>query len=123
MNKIKKIIASQTTRDTLISFTGLVTIAVAGMIFTVITARALDPALFGVFSALSALVGLLSSVGDLGISSALVNFIPKFPNRRSILISVTFWFQISVTAILTLLLMAAGLINNLIIPGSQATHF
>src|SRR3989344_2923502 len=123
MNKIKKIIASQTTRDTLISFTGLVTIAVAGMIFTVITARALDPALFGVFSALSAIVGLLSSLGDLGISSALVNFIPKSPNRRNILISVTFWFQITVTSVLTLLLISAGLVHNLIVPGSETGHF
>lgn len=123
MDKIKRLFFSQTSKDTLISFTGLGTIAVVGMIFTVIMARALEPALFGVFSALNALVGLLSSMGDLGISSALVNFIPKFPNRRNILISVTFWFQITVTSILTLLLMAAGLINNLIIPGSETVHF
>lgn len=121
--QIKKLLASQTTRDTLISFTGLGIIAVAGMVFTVITARALNPALFGVFSALNALVGLISSVGDLGISSALVNFIPKFPNRRNILISVTFWFQIVVTSILTLLLISAGLIHNLIVPGSETIHF
>ena len=76
MDKIKRIFFAQTTRDTLISFTGLGTIAVVGMLFTVIMARALEPALFGVFSALNALVGLLSSMGDLGISSALVNFIP-----------------------------------------------
>ncbi len=123
MDKAKRLLISQTTRDTLISFTGLVTIAVAGMIFTVITARALDPALFGVFSALNALVGLLSSLGDLGISSALVNFIPKFPNRRNILISVTFWFQITVTSVLTLLLISAGLVHNLIVPGSETGHF
>ncbi len=121
--QIKKLLFSQTSRDTLISFTGLGTIAVVGMLFTVITARALEPRLFGIFSALNALVGLLSSMGDLGISSALVNFIPKFPNRRNLLISVTFWFQIIVTAILTLLLVAAGLIHNLIIPGSQTIHF
>lgn len=123
MDKIKRLFLSETSKDTLISLAGLGTIAVAGMIFTIITARALDPALFGVFSALNALVGLLSSLGDLGISSALVNFIPKFPNRRNILISVAFWFQITVTSVLTLLLVLAGLMHGLIVPGSETIHF
>ncbi len=123
MGKIKAILFSQTSKDTLISFSGLGTIAVVGMIFSIIMARALEPALFGLFSALNALVTLLSSMGDLGISSALVNFIPKVSDKRNVLISVTFWFQLAVTVILSLLLMAAGLVHQFIIPGSNTTHF
>ena len=123
MDKIKKLFFSQTSRDTLISFSGLGTIAVVGMIFSIITARGLGPSTFGLFSALTALVTLLSSLGDLGISSALVNFLPKVADRRSVLISVTFWFQIAVTLVLTLALMAAGLFHNFIIPGSTPQHF
>ena len=121
--KIKSLLFSQTSRDTLVSFTGLGTIAAVGMIFSIITARGLGPAAFGLFSALTALVTLLSSLGDLGISSALVNFLPKVADRRSVLISVTFWFQIAVTLVLTLALMAAGLFHNFIIPGSTPQHF
>lgn len=122
-SKIKSLFFSQTSRDTLISFTGLGTIAVVGMIFTIITARALGPTLFGLFSALNALVTLLSSMGDLGISAALVNFIPKLIDRRNVLISATFWFQITVSIILSLALMAVGLRPGLIIPGAKTVHF
>lgn len=122
-SKIKSLFFSQTSRDTLISFTGLGTIAVVGMIFTVITARALGPALFGLFSALNALVTLLSSLGDFGISAALVNFIPKLSDRRGILISTAFWFQITVSIILSLALIAVGLRPGLIIPGAKTVHF
>ena len=121
--KIKALLFAQTAKDTLISFTGLGTIAVAGMVFSIITARGLGPSLFGIFSALNALVTLLSSLGDLGISSALVNFIPKVKDNRNVLISVTFWFQLAVTLTLTLALMAAGLFNRYLIPGSTTTQF
>lgn len=120
---IKKILSAQTTKDTLVSFGGLGTIAAVGMIFSIIMARSLGPAAFGLFSALIALVTLLSSMGDLGISSALVNFLPKFRDNRNVIISVTFWFQITVTILLTLGLIAAGVFRQTIIPGSTTTHF
>ena len=123
MNKIIKLLASQTTRDTLISFSGLGIIAAVGMVFTVITARAFGPATFGLFSALNAIVTLLSSIGDFGISAALVNFLPKVTDRRQTIISVTFWFQIIVSVILALVLIAAGLKPGLVVPGSKAIHF
>lgn len=121
--QIKKLLASQTTRDTLISFFGLGTIATVGMVFSVITARGLGPSLFGLFSALNAIVTLLSGVGDLGISSALVNFLPKVKDSRSTLISVTFWFQVLVSLVITLVLIILSVFHQSIVPGSQAVHF
>lgn len=123
MDKIKRLFFSQTSRDALISFSGLGIIAVVGMIFTVITARAFGPATFGLFSALNAIVTLLSSIGDFGISAALVNFLPKVTDRRQTIISVTFWFQIIISVFLTLLLVAASLIRGYIVPGSDLLHF
>ena len=123
MDKIKRIFFAQTTKDALISFTGLGTIALVGMIFTVIMARALGPTLFGIFSALNALVTLLSSMGDLGLSSALVNFIPKLADRRNVIVSTVFWVQIAVSVILGLTLAVFGFRPDLIIPGSQTSHF
>jgi len=123
VDKIKRIFFAQTTKDALISFTGLGTIALVGMIFTVIMARALGPTLFGIFSALNALVTLLSSMGDLGFSSALVNFIPKLADRRNVIVSTVFWVQIAVSVILGLTLAVFGFRPDLIIPGSQTSHF
>jgi len=122
-SRIKSILFAQTAKDTLISFGGLGTIAAVGMVFTIITARAFGPTLFGVFSALNALVALLSSMGDLGLSSALVNFIPKVADNRGVLVSVTFWIQIAISIVVAMALIGVGLKPDLIIPGSTPAHF
>lgn len=123
MDKIKRLFFSQTSRDALISFSGLGIIAVVGMIFTVITARAFGPTAFGLFSALNAIVTLLSSIGDFGISAALVNFLPKATDRRQTIISVTFWFQVIVSLIISLILITLSAFHQSIVPGSQTVHF
>lgn len=123
MDKIKRLFFSQTSRDTLISFSGLGIIAVVGVIFTVITARAFGPATFGLFSALNAIVTLLASIGDFGISAALVNFLPKVTDRRQTIVSVTFWFQVIVSLIISLILITLSAFHQSIVPGSQTVHF
>ena len=123
IHKLRKIISSSTSRDTLISFVGLGTISVVGMLFTVLTARAFGPEGLGLFAALNALVTLLAGVGDMGLSSALVNFLPKFRDDRKTLISVTFWFQIASAFFLTLLLILTSLFHRQIIPGSNISQF
>lgn len=123
MDKIKRLFFSQTSRDALISFSGLGIIAVVGMIFTVIIARAFGPTAFGLFSALNAIVTLLSSIGDFGISAALVNFLPKVTDRRQTIISVTFWFQVIVSLIISLILITLSAFHQSIVPGSQTVHF
>ena len=121
--KVKALLFSTTSRDTLISFIGLGTIAAVGMLFTVITARAMGPETFGLFTALNVIVTLASGVGDFGISAALVNFLPKMVDRRSVLISVTFWFQLLISFFIGLTVLAIGLIPGFIVPGSTSTHF
>lgn len=102
---------------------GNIGIALGGMLFTVIAARSLTPENFGVFSALMALSMLVSSIGELGIPAALVNFIPKMSNNRSVLVSLTFWFQI-ITG-LAFALIVAGLISvrQIVIPGATVGEF
>ena len=60
VEKIKKLLLSQTIKDTAISFIGLGVTAVIGFIYTVILARILGPEQFGVFSAVIALVAIVS---------------------------------------------------------------
>lgn len=123
MNNILRLFKSQTGRDTLVSFTGLGITAGVGTLFTVLMARGLEPATFGVFSALVAFVGILSSMGDFGISAALVNFLPKVKDKREILVSISFWFQLGVSLIIALLLASLGVANNRIVPGSHPVQF
>lgn len=121
--KIFSILNSSTSRDTLFSMVGVGVISLVGMLFTVIMARSLEPSAFGVFSALTALVTILSSMGDFGLSSALINFLPKLKDQRKELISVSFWFQLVVSIFFILSLIIVGFWNNYIIPGSSQVQF
>lgn len=123
LNKIKIALKTDTTRDTLIGMVGSGGIAVGGMLFTVLVARSLPPETFGIFSALLALAMLLASLGDLGISSALVNFLPKLQNNRSVIISVTFWIQAISALFLGLLIIGAIPLQKYLVPGSRPIHF
>ena len=122
MDKIKSLLASDTSKDTFISLVGSGVVAVAGVLFTVLLARALEPESFGVFSSLAAIVGIVSVLGDLGIGSALVNFLPKMPNKRQVLVATSFWFQAIVALVFSLLISFSSLINHLIVPGSIPAH-
>jgi O-antigen/teichoic acid export membrane protein len=77
INKAKNMIMSRTAKDTFILFGGNVGSAFWGFLFTIIIARGLSVADFGIFSAALNLVIILSSLGDIGISTASVNFISE----------------------------------------------
>lgn len=123
MDKIKSLLSSQTSKDTIISLVGSGVVAFAGVVFTILLARVLEPESFGVYSSLAAIVGIVSVLGDLGIGSALVNFLPKMPNQRQVLIATSFWFQAIIALVFSLLISFSGLLNNLIVPGSIPMHF
>lgn len=113
----KKLLFSQTSKDTLVSLVGSGVVALAGVVFTILLARVLEPESFGVFSSLSAIVGIMASLGDLGIGSALINFIPKTNNRQT-LVATSFWFQTIIAAFFALFISLAFFMNNKIVPGS-----
>jgi O-antigen/teichoic acid export membrane protein len=118
VEKLKKILLSATVKDTFISFIGLGFTAIVGFIFTIILARTLGPAQFGIFSAITALYSIVYSLGDLGIASALINFIPKIKEKRSALINTSFSFEVLVCAVIIFLFLGFSLLNKFIIPGS-----
>jgi len=118
VDKLKKILLSSTVKDTLISFIGLGITAVIGFIYTVVLARVLGPEKFGIFSTITALVAIIYSLGDLGISSALINFIPKLKEKKQILINTGFWFEFIVGIIILLLFGIFSWLHDLVIPGS-----
>lgn len=123
ITKIKSLLFSSTSKDTFASMIGNVGIAVGGMLFTVICARSLSPDNFGIFSALLALATLVSSIGELGIPAALINFLPKLPDDRSTLVSVTFWFQLATSLVFSLLVFSLITVRHIVIPGASIGGF
>lgn len=118
MKRLKKLLLSQTIKDTSISFIGLGFTAVVGFIYTVVLARVLGPEKFGIFSAITALIAIVYSLGDLGVASALINFIPKLKEKRQILINTSFWFEFVVGLAVLLIFGVFSVFHKGIIPGS-----
>lgn len=118
MKKLFNLAKSQTAKDSVVVLFGLGVMAVIGFVFTVVLARALGPNTFGVYSAITALATIVYSLGDLGISPALVNFIPKHPEEKDKYITTGFWLQFAVAVAVLLFFVGVSFIHNLIIPGS-----
>jgi O-antigen/teichoic acid export membrane protein len=123
MINVKKAFLSGTFKDTLISLSGNGLIAVGGAAFTIVIARSFSPDKFGLFSALWSLGILLASLGDFGISAALTNFLPKFRDDRSSIISLTFWLQLIIALILGLVAVNFLFFRQILIPGSESTQY
>ncbi len=83
-DRIKSMALSATAKDTFVLFAGNVGSAFWGFLFTIIVARGLSVSDFGVFSAALNLVIILSSLGDLGISSGSVNFVAENLSRGDV---------------------------------------
>src|SRR5258706_1541443 len=122
MDKIKKLLFSQTIKDTSLTFIGLGVTAIVGFVYTVILARVLGPEQFGVFSAVSALVAIIYSLGDLGIAPAMINFLPKVKKERLIFINTGFWFEFLIGLVIITLFGIFSLFHNQIIPGTLTEH-
>ncbi len=118
MKQIKSILNSATFRDTLISLVGNFGVALGGFVTTILIARATTPSIFGIYSSLWALSVLLVGLTDLGVSSALINFLPKFNAKRSIYISIAFWVEVIATIGIFLFLAICHLLGIRLIPGS-----
>lgn len=115
---LKSLLKSQTIRDSLISFVGLGVTAVIGFVYTAILARHLGPATFGVYSSVAALATIFYTVGDLGISSAIINFLPKHPSDKKRIIGTGLLSQTIIAAFVFLLFYGFSLIHKILIPNS-----
>jgi len=122
MQFILALLKTRTLRDTLISFTGLGVTALIGFIYTVILARHLGPSTYGVYSAITALSAIVYSLGDLGISSSLINFLPKLPEKYQIIINTSFISQIIICTLAAILFIVFSIFHQSIIPGSLPGH-
>lgn len=120
MEKIKNIIASQTIKDTGLSFFGLGFTALVGFIYTVIIAKYFGPNNFGIYSAIVAFMTIAFAILDLGISSAIVNFLPKNPKDRHKYLNTSFTIQLAVGVLMIFIFWLISLKPWLFIPGATS---
>lgn len=109
---------SQTIKDTVISFIGVGVTAIVGFFYTIILARVLGPQSFGIFSAITALMAIVYSLGDLGIASAIINLLPRNSHLRLKIISTAFWVEMVVALLVGALFVFFAFTNQIVIPGS-----
>lgn len=77
VDKIYNLARSRTALDTYILFASNVTAAFLGFVFTWVVARKLSIAEFGVLSAATNLIVMITSLTDLGVSSGIINFVSQ----------------------------------------------
>lgn len=77
IERVRGLAFSSTAKDTYILFSGNVLSAFLGFVYTLFVARALSVSDFGIFSAATNLVIILTSITDLGISTGVVNFVSE----------------------------------------------
>lgn len=123
MNKFFSILKTQTIKDGLLVGVGTFFTAFFGFLFTILMARSLSPDQFGVFSALTSLVAILYSLGDLGVGPAIINFLPRHKDMELKIISTSFWFQYVVGLLIALTFWSLAKYSHVIVPGSVSGHF
>lgn len=123
MKKIISVLRSQTIKDSFVVSIGLGVSAVIGFVYTILLARSLGPDTFGVYSALTALAAIVYSLGDMGISSALINFLPKKVHEKYQYLSTSFWLEFVVGVAILLFFGILSFVSGLVVPGSLQTDF
>jgi len=121
VKRIIGILRTQTIKDSFVVALGLGVSATIGFVFTILLARSLGPVNFGVYSALTALAAIVYSLGDMGISSSLINFLPKKVSERYQYLSTSFWMEFVIGVFILLLFGIFSIFHQTLVPGSLST--
>ena len=73
-----EIVSTSTFRHSSITLTGTILNGVLGAVFYILAARFLGPAQFGLMSVVIITQTLVTDLGDLGVNTGLVNFLPRY---------------------------------------------
>jgi O-antigen/teichoic acid export membrane protein len=104
---------SQTARSTYLTTFGSGINAFLGFVFTIVVARSISPADFGLFSVVVNLITVLVVIADVGFSSAVLKFLPQAIRDHQKedlpkIIKVSFLFTLLVCGLLALLLFVSS---------------
>ena len=80
--QISAIFATNTLRQSAVTFSGTVINGALGALFYILVARFLGPISFGLFSVAITVLTLIGDIGDLGTNTGLVRFVGKYLRRN-----------------------------------------
>lgn len=106
IEKVKKVLKTQTFKHSLITTGGTIVNGVLGMLFYILLARILGPADFGIFSVFVAATTLIADVFDLGIGTGIIRFVGKYihNNKEKALMVLKISLIIRLVLIVTIIL-------------------
>lgn len=125
LDQFRSLLISKTAKDTYIVFVGNIISFSFGIIFTVLAARAIEPAGWGIFSAAGGLMVILFAFSEMGLSAGLFKFVASLwtkgeKDEAEKIVSAIFLVRI-VTALIFSLLMVflAGPLSLFLFKTSQ----
>jgi len=117
----KRLLFSKTAKSTYITTIGAGLNAFVSFIFTIIIARSISPANFGLYSVVLNIVSILTVVCDAGLSTSVLKFLPKAIRENDTkecnkILKVSLIFTLLFSALTTLLLVVitTPLVNNIL---------
>ena len=110
MEELKKIFATATFRQSLITFSGTVLNGLLGAVFYVLAARALGPVSFGLLIIAITMLTLIADIAGLGTDTGLVRFIGKYSTSDPIKVKRFLKLGLEVKIFVWILVLILGLI-------------
>lgn len=110
---LQTLFLSGTVKDTVLMFTTHGLTSVLAFFYTIFITRQFNPENFGIFSAVSAFILLVSDVLDLGITVSLSRFYPEIKQKQGqnmamFFLANTFKFQLFLTIVTVIIVMTLG---------------
>lgn len=121
LDQFRSLLISKTAKDTYIVFVGNIISFSFGIIFTVLAARAIEPAGWGIFSAAGGLMVILFAFSEMGLSAGLFKFVSALWQKGKVkevgeVASVILITRIATALIFSLLIILfAGPLSNLLL--------
>ena len=78
---VGSVLKTSTFQQSSVTFISTMLVGVLGAVFYIITARILGPADFGVMSVAISTMALVTSIGNLGTDTGLVNFVTRYKKK------------------------------------------
>jgi O-antigen/teichoic acid export membrane protein len=106
---LKKLLFSNTSKDSLISFSGVVISAIFGFLLTFLLSGNLSPSQLGIFVTALTFSLLVADLFDLGVNSSVLNFVSSSSgNRKQSFIKATLLIRIAIISLIGVILLVFG---------------
>jgi O-antigen/teichoic acid export membrane protein len=118
---LKKLLFSNTSKDSIISFSSVVISAIFGFLLTFLLSGNLSPSQLGIFVTALTFSLLVADLFDLGVNSSVLNFVSSSSgSRKQSFIKATLLIRIAIVSLIGVILLAFGSPISLILFANQS---